>query len=58
MRAFRENPTDLFKSMYAKILPSKEEVNRLAKRSDDGEALTDHIDAVAAASRAAQGADA
>ena len=47
LRAFRESPTDLFKSMYAKILPSKEEVNRVAKRSDDGDALTAHIDAVA-----------
>lgn len=53
LRAFRENPTDLFKSMYAKILPSKEEVNRLAKRSDDGEALLEHLYAVAAASAAA-----
>jgi hypothetical protein len=55
LRAFRENPTDLFKSMYSKILPTKEEVNRLARKSDDGDDLLAHLDEIAAASEAAKG---
>lgn len=57
LRTFRENPADLFKSMYAKILPSRDEVNRLAASSDDGEALVEHIEAVAALAASVRGDD-
>lgn len=49
LRAYRDRPEKLFDSLYTKILPSKDEVNRLAAGSDDGVALLEHLDAIRAA---------
>lgn len=54
LRTYRDRPDQLFDKLYTKILPSKEEVNRLSLGSDDGVELVEYLETIAAAAEAAR----
>ena len=53
LRVYREAPALFFDKMYSKVIPSREDINRLSKGDDGGSALDDHLETVAAAAAAA-----